>query len=1101
MTTLIQKATARQNNAADVNHSVWLSASAGTGKTRVLTTRIVRLLLSDLTLNPSEILAVTFTRAAAREMENRIRSVLSSWVNMPEEKLIKELEETLARTPTAEEVVRARSLFSIVLNDAVHTNTIHGFCQHLLGRFPVEAGLSPGFRVLDETESGELLAQARTQTLVKAFSGEVQPTWAFDYFTENLGEGTLASRLNMFVWNAHRFEKLIKKHGTIHNVFSKLAHELKVDENLTPETMLKGVSTKGVMEIFVKLLPHLNTLGKRAKDLAVVMADAVAQPENKSLCLKTAMLFFKKADKEPVTAQYMLGKKVWEEGGDVVNLFHEVQNIMAGHMEKAKAEHTYLLSTALLYLGNNVVRTYNELKQAQAVLDFDDLIRLTSELLGKNSHSDWIRYKLDSNIRHALLDEAQDTDSTQWHIIRQFVEEFYAGEGQYESPRTFFAVGDAKQSIYRFRGAEPFVFGDMRDYMLKKKEETGQSAVVENLVASFRSSSTVLNFVDDVFRSEHRRDAVDEYISELKHDAVHENAGGRIEIWPLIKAEKNNGEKREPWTLPVIKEEAPSVKQQVATQVAQSIVSLLNSGDVLHTTKKPVNAEDIMIILRARTLMPALISALDAHKIPHTGADVIDLNKEQLVEDMLQLMLLATNPADAFARMQVLKSPLFGLSDDALLKGEDALPMVLKEFIASAYTLSPYTFLMEAQAKFHIRAKYYDHGDRRQIDETMDALLDSALSYNSHLGLADFVHAFTATPQKVKRELAGAKRRVRLLTAHGSKGLEAPVVYLPDSGKDFYESLARETQLWHVNEKNEDELFLARLSKAESCNFQKEVEAQEKERIFKDEMRLLYVALTRAKDRLYIGGEGKEGADSWYTHIKHALAQLNTFEEQEDGAFVLNNPVEHSAEKAEAVVLDSIESDLPTYATTPPLKGAVASALKASEKMDKDPLELSDTQTLKKLFARGHAVHKLLEILPLLQEEDRENKAQNYINQVLHDFSEDEQQKAINGAFLVLNKYPEFFGKNSRAEVPIFAEKQGKRFDGIIDRLIASENEVTVIDYKTNSIVPENVPEHYAEQLRIYAWALADVFPEKRIKAGIIWTSLSDPRLQWVIDS
>lgn len=1102
--TLIQKATARQNNAADVKHSVWLSASAGTGKTRVLTTRIVRLLLSDFTLKPSEILAVTFTRAAAREMENRIRDILSSWATLPEEVLKEELQKTLTRPATATEISRARSLFHIVLQDPVHTNTIHGFCQHLLGRFPVEADLTPGFKVLDETESSELLSKARTHVLVKAFSGHLQPEWAFQYFAENLGEGTLASRLNMFVWHAHRFEKLIARHGSVENTLSALADALNVKQGLLPQHVSERPSVDGVLDLFAKILPHLNELkGATAGKFSVAIADVLADPKNEARIYQTAMKFFK-TDGEPMTARYALGKKTWEENGIVVQLFHEIQNTMAQHLEKARAQHTYLLSASLLCLGNHVFRTYGELKQAQGVLDFDDLIRSTSSLLKNSNYGDWIRFKLDSNIRHALLDEAQDTDSTQWHIIRSFVEEFYAGAGQHTTPRTFFAVGDVKQSIYRFRGAEPFVFGDMRDYMLTKQEETGNAVAVENLVASFRSSATILNFVDDVFRAPHRREAVDSYIEELVHDAIHAGAGGRIELWPLLQPERSKKEPREPWTLPVLKQQKPTIKQQVAANVADSIVDILNSNDILHTTGKRATAGDIMILLRARTMMPELIEALDARKLPHTGADTLTLNTEPLVEDMLQLMTLATNPSDTFARTQVLKSPLFGWDDAALLT-KTPLPIPLVQFIEEAPVSSAYAFLMQAQSTFHIRAKYYVYGDRRQVDEVFDALLDTALNQHSTLNLTQFVHMFKTVPQKIKRELAGATGRIRLLTAHGAKGLEAPIVYMPDAGKDFYAGLARETQLWDITEDNQDNLFIARLAKADACAFQKETEEKEKQRMFRDEMRLLYVALTRAKDRLYITGEGKGDAESWYTNILHALQDNSHFVQLEDGRYILDNPVHTEAQEATrnaAKVQDSsLEEGLPCYLTQSPKKEGVAQVLKASKTLEQTALELPDVVKLKKLFSRGQAVHKLLEILPTLEAHAQKEKAHTYVQQTLADFSEIEQQQALSSAFVVMKKYAEFFGENSRAEVPVFAEKQGKRFEGIIDRLVVRESEVIILDYKTDSHVPEGVPDHYAEQLRIYAWALSDVFPDKLIRAGIIWTSLSTPRLDWVIDS
>lgn len=1167
---IINSATERQNLAADVGASTWVSASAGTGKTYVLTGRILRLFMADHSLRPEQILAITFTKAAAREMENRIRKHLGEWTTCSTEKLKEDLRYILKLSPQQEveerDIRRARSLFSLVLDEGININTIHGFCQQILGRFPLEVGLSPGFTLMEDLESSRLMDAARSATFKKAMENRLLPQWAFPYYVAAKSESKVTEALDMFMQKARRFRRLFDQSGGLEGVLSSLAGALEIQEpDLSPERMEAQLK-----EAFLtappwqdELLKMAETLqqesGKKGQAFAAKVL-AFHQGNFEGISAQKAFQAYRSAfltqKGEPLKLPTLFGKKVYEAYPLFEDLFTKELSRIKDLFEQEKRLKSFLLSASYLYLGEDMLTHYESLKKKRNVLDFEDLIHYSAALFSDPTQQDWIQYRLDSGISHILLDEAQDTDRDQWQIIQSLVSEFYAGKGQHgDKKRTFFSVGDMKQSVYRFRGAEPHVFSDMLRFLQKQQTESGHAVHQVELNASFRSSQAVLGFVDLVFQEKERLQAVDDLTSELRHRVAHVGTGGVIELWPLIEADAALKQESSGWKLPQKEAHVESSASKMARHVAEHIHQLLNSSERLASTGLPISAGDILILLKSRkSLMGALITALDEFGIPHSGADEMNLQQEVIVQDLLAVMQFLETPTDDLSFAQVLKSPMVSLSEEDFYglceqrrgrslwatfyteKREHPLCHLFKELLAKSGYFPVYDMLMLVLFKLNVRQKYAESlagAALSSMQDSLDIFLSKVLSWQrvNAGGMTEFVQEFKKNLASEKKPLSEDGQRVRLLTAHGSKGLEAPIVIMPDCAGDFYANLSNEDACWQVDDMGVDHLFLHRMvGGAEwAPELQHQLQQAEKSHIFKDDMRLLYVALTRAKERLYMGGVlGMKGLseNSWYYHLKQAIESqadggeaqtspestqkerasqiLNTpFEQEEDGTWRLHMPHAFELPKSDMAQKEQgemVESVPPAWLFKAPASEKGEVVVQASEKVQsKSRLEKVQKSIKRDTFKRGKIIHKLLEMLPYYKEDEWQERALRYLNVAAADVSDAQRLGLLNTAQKVIELNPELYGRNSRAEVPLFSRVGDmKRLEGVVDRLVILEEEVWVIDYKTDAHVPSEVPTDYITQLTSYQKSLTQIFKGKKVKAGVLWTSLDMPKVVWI---
>ena len=1059
MDNILEQASARQNVAADSTHSVWVSASAGTGKTYVLTKRILQLLIKDPTLKPRQILAVTFTRAAAREMQNRLLKRVSTWEKLSDDALKSDIFTIVDANVTQQHLERARTLFAVMLDDGVHMNTLHGFCQHILARFPLEAGLEPHFQLIDEQESKQMLAQAKTDVYRQALEGCLAPDWVFPTLAHHFTEGKMTDVLTDFVRQASKFRKLKRQHKTVEGAAQAAADFLEVPFDITVDQGIKPHLKRFEAVVREALACYHDCEYKRVQNMCAALQEFLQKPYSVSSFISAVKIPLN-ADGDGYRIGWLFGKKVRDVDVDMYDILvancQRVLNAYYG-LTCARLTHGYL------HLGFSVLERYEQIKYQAARVDFDDLIRLTEHVM--RSEKKWLHFKLDSQIRHVLLDEAQDTDREQWYILKTIIDEFYAGDGQHDQPRTFFAVGDVKQSIYRFRGAEPDVFGEMKHYLADQKSPTA----VANMGHSFRSTTAILEAVDHVFSTPEYRMSVDAFSQQIHHEAVQENSGGKAVIWPAQVVENKGDFKREPWTLPTAPVAVDTPRRAVARKIAMHIHTLLNDSIVLHTTKKPVKPGDIMILVRTRTMQPELIAALDEAGLPHGGADTVAFLSDLAVLDLIALMKWRVNPADKMSYFHVLKSPLVGWSDSDILSNKSTP----KQLLISP-DLSAYDFLSRALQQLPVVRT-----------EGVTYLLEEALEITraGQGNLTGFIHQLQDQIFKKEQEPSGNK--IRLMTTHSAKGLEAPIVFLADSGRNFYQNLPKESVLWG------DDLCLVRLKKGARPAGQIILEKKEKERLLSDEMRLLYVAMTRAKDQLYIAAESypeKEAQNCAHGLILKAVDGI--WREENDGSLVWEKPVKIAAEKASKNLAEPTEVSLPNWCLKPAAFERGVVPLNPSEKAIETHMLANSAVHAK--FAYGDMMHRLLEILPTYPKRIQMDKGRHYLEQ--KGIPQNQIETMLLQVKNVFEKNIKLFGEMSRAEVPVMYLKNGHKMDGVIDRLVVMENEVWIVDYKTSD--PGNAT-RYQKQLQSYVRALAEIYPDRQIKAGILWTKTA--ALEWVI--
>jgi ATP-dependent helicase/nuclease subunit A len=1079
---MLQEAQVQQAQASDPGVSAWVGASAGTGKTRVLTDRILRLLLEEEGIDPAHIVAITFGRLAAAEIFDKLMERLSPWLDMAEVTLRAELAVLLGHPPTQAQLAQARQLPDILLETPPRIATLDGFCHSILQRFPLEAGVPPGFEVLDEEAGARLTYQALEKTLTMLAQDKGEAGQAFARLVTMVPERGLRETLVKLVQQRAVWEEMMEKAGGLDCLLEKLARALSLDPDWREEEMESYIATTwlpdaGEQEELCALTDWLKAGKKTSRQMGERLVAFLALSPAQQ-CQRWRLyrdIFFTVGDNPTPRTRLADSDRVAQAPEKAEQLAREQERLIRVE-EGRRARVVYHQSAALLLVGQQVLQTYQQLKVAQSALDFTDLVVRTVRLLRNPQLGAWVQYRLDKAIHHILVDEAQDTSLGQWHVIEALMEEVLAGEGQHAQSRTLFAVGDIKQSIYRFRGAEPRVFEHMWQ-ALQQGDATGEKTRRVPLTTSFRSSPAVLQAVDQVFADI----ALEEKMQE--HQSVYPGRFGRVELWGLCRDDAKSQPPRKSWQLPSYEPQASTPRRRVATRVAETVKSLAEGPTILAATGQPVNYGDMMILLRGRTMLPTIISCLQAWEVPYvdtTGQDGCD---HILIQDLVALGLCVTNPGDSLALAQVLKSPLFCWADEDVLtlRGSPALLWealqarggpaadILHGLQQKAATSSPHEFYVEALRQTEARGRYMHRlgqvrsaAARRAVNQLIDTFLDAALEAES---LAGFLHDL----QRQGLSLGGmpdkAVDAVRIMTVHKAKGLEAPIVFLPDTMAAYDGNLGREKLLWS------DDMVLASTASEEGKSaLQTRLLQEEKEKRQQDEQRLLYVAMTRAQEYLYIGGAAGKNQQqrNWYELVKAVAHQKNGWSPQGQDWVLSSGLPPRPAEKLEETEPKGEPPPLPDWATQKAPAERVTRQ-RATEKSRHDPAAA----------ARGEKLHRLLDILPRYEQDQWESLAPGV----------PDMHATVRA---VMAQYPWLFGQNTRAEVPLGTQTVA----GVVDRLVVTEQEVRIIDYKTDRTVPAQVPAIYREQLKTYADIVKDVYPDRAVKAGILWTETLT--LDWV---
>jgi ATP-dependent helicase/nuclease subunit A len=1125
---------ATQRRASDPAASVWVGASAGSGKTTILTSRVMRLLLAGVA--PERILCLTFTRAAAAEMAIRVTRGLSYWATCEDDALREALDKLQGHAPEAGQLTEARRLFARLLScpGGMRIRTIHAFCQEMLRRFPIEANLPPHFALIEEDNARALQEDVQADLLRAASSAPEKSLGRALYrLVRDLGERGFGDAMRGILAGRARFQNAIAHAGSLDALIAEMRAALELAPEDTEENLCRAAVDD--RRLPKDILPAARHLTEGSKMFAVRGQAMLAWLELPSDTRPQAFddycdFFFtekgefyeKFADKELLKKYPDLDKTLRREAARLLSL--------RARIETARIADG---SAAMLTLGEELLHRYETRKTAQALLDYDDLVIRAEELLRRPGIAPWVLFKLDGGLDHILVDEAQDTSRAQWNIVKALAEEFFAGRGaREERDRTLFVVGDEKQSIFSFQHADPAAFASMRDYFARRITEAEKPYLEVPLHVSFRSAPAILRAVDTVFTDPRARQGVS--LEATEHHPHHGEKIGRVEVWPLIEPEKDKAA-GEAWALPLDYEKERDPEAELAALIAARIANWRAKKERLPGKSRAIRPGDIMILLRRRgRFADLMVRALKERKVPVTGVDRMQLVKQLAVMDLLALVQFALLPEDDLTLATVLRGPLLGLSEEQLMvlaigrKGtlwqslatKAARDPVLKaardylaRWLASADFLTPFSMLAHVlneacpARKTSGRQALWARLGPDALDP-IDELLNTAQEFGRmHApSLQAFLHWLFASEAEIKRELekdGGAKNegQVRIMTVHAAKGLEAPIVFLPDAAGT---PRAQDVPKFLWDEAKGVPLYVPRKPGA---GLARRLWENARQKQMEEYRRLLYVALTRAADQLYIAGckstrgEGENASESWYALIENALRPLHEpfAVKDEEPAPVIAFADRELFVPGEAT---SLEKEIPAPAKLPlwarrkaPSEPAAPKTvapsrigLSAEDRSPEPPSAPPDQR-----YARGRIIHRLLESLPEMEDARREDAARRFLANPQHRLAKKEQAEIAKEVLDLLRdpKYAPLFASGSRAEVPLVGRVGKDEIAGQVDRLCVREDGVWIVDYKSNRPPPahvKDVPIAYKRQLAAYRAVLRKIYPQKPIRCFLLWT-------------
>ncbi|MFC0407315.1 double-strand break repair helicase AddA [Roseomonas elaeocarpi] len=1108
-----QRAERAQQEASDPGLSAWVGASAGSGKTKVLTDRVLRLLLRPKA-EPGRILCLTFTKAAAAEMATRLARRLGGWAVADDATLGHEIRALTGRAPDEAGLRDARALFCRVLEQpgGMRINTIHAFCQSLLRSFPLEASLPPQFALLEDADALTLLAEAREAALG---GGRVEDA-SIRLLSQLDGSDDTARMLREMAKQRERLRPLLDAAGGRFAVDAALRESLLLPEGETADDIpaLLCRPDEAVRTQAQILLEHKN---KTQRELGQKMLDFLGTPEGERLGRAAEWFAILHTDKgtlrkalEPIEAM----------AAESARLLALQARWNAHRMRDATA--------ALLDATRPVLADYAARKRRLGALDFDDLIHRAQMLL-RDPGSAWVMFKLDGGLDHLLLDEAQDTNPEQWGIASSLAEEFFAGDGVREAgERTLFVVGDEKQSIYGFQGADARGFESWEARFREQVVRSGNTFRPVALDVSFRSCTPVLELVDAVFHEgAAKHGVVRPDGAPLRHFSDRAGQAGSVEVWPLLQ--RGTTAEPEPWVVPPVPVPAADSDAQLAETLAARIDWMVRHETLPSRGGRPVRPGDIMVLVRRRTrLTELLVRQLKRRGVAVGGVDRIALIEQIAVEDLLALLDVLLLPEDDLQLAALLKSPIIGLDEDTLFtlchgregalwhallrhRGADTATGRAADWIARladrADLVTPHALLSEVLGEHGRRAMLLERLGTDAAD-ALDELLSAALRYeNRHPpSLQGFTHWLRRGGAEVKRDAENTGDAVRIMTAHGAKGLQAPVVILPDVGRGG----VRTTLLW------QDDVPLWAPRREFQAEAWRDADRRRAEAAAEEENRLLYVALTRAEDRLLVCGQeprGREnGETSWHALVRAGMSRCDGVAEEDfdpvsfggPASAVFLGPVlrltaeQTAAPRVEAAGEVAAPVALPGWATVPaPVEVSedpVAPSRLAGEEVVPPAAAPHGTRDPSgRRFRRGLLIHGLLQNLPDHPEEAREAVARRHLARPGHGLTEEEQAATLREVMAVI-AHPalrDAFGPDSLAEAPLAARINGRVVAGQVDRLLVGDDRVVVVDYKTNRPPPdraEDVPPAYLRQMAAYRAALQQAWPGRVVECVLVWT-------------
>ncbi|ERF84531.1 double-strand break repair helicase AddA [Bradyrhizobium viridifuturi] len=1125
-----------QARASDPKASTFVSANAGSGKTHVLVQRVIRLLLSGVP--PEKILCITFTKAAAANMAERVFTTLGHWVTLDDAGLDAAIREAGIAHPSASLRREARKLFACALETpgGLKVQTIHALCTRLLQQFPFEANVPARFAVLDDRDQNEMMERANLAVFLEASRIPDSPIGrALRTAMANAADVTFKEVVREACLSRDHFMAWTDAAGNATAAAAQMSAAL-------------GVSADDRIEdVEREIVDGPNLPRSSWKEMATLLDTSSKADQKQAERLRAALTFTGAAQVDEYLGVFLTDDRA-PRASVITNSFIK-KNPVAGNrfdaeidrlgplIERRRAVVARDRTEALIHIATAAAAHYRREKLERGLLDYDDLIDKTLAMLDRVS-SGWVHYKLDRGVDHVLIDEAQDTSPRQWDIVAHIISEFTSGAGARDGlVRTVFAVGDEKQSIFSFQGAAPREFDLRRRELRRRFEEAGLKFDPVSFTYSFRSGPVILHSVDHVFREQEIFRSIHAVENGYPiHNAMTDAGPSLIELWDLAVADDRQD--IEGWRAPFDGVAVTSPEVKLARRIQAEIKRLVTSGTMTGSAggRRPLRYGDMLILVRRRgNAFDAVIQALKHAGIPVAGADRLKLTEHIAIIDLMNLADALLLPQDDLALAVALKSPLFGLDDDDLFKLAYQRRGSLREALtAQAPTDERFSaalqrleecerrFTQETPFAFYAWLLGGDGGRARMLrrlgheaNDALDEFLELALGYErkAPASLQGFVAWLRAADTEVKRDMEISRDEVRVMTVHGAKGLEASVVFLVDTTTS--PSDTQRLRLIHLPQGNaapnapgvvvwagkkaEDPPAVADARKAMLGDTEDEYR------------RLLYVAMTRAADRLIVGGcmPGNMSTvrkSSWYDLITRGLANagLKLEEEETPAGKVMrySRPDDIADLSGPAAPTEAAPVALPSWlreAAAP--EASAAGVLRPSDPSDGDshPIRSGESVQLRaRALQRGTLVHRLLQSLPEIALERRLGAALGYLARNADGWSEDERAALARQvvALTVDLRFAPVFAPGSRAEVSIVGrlERPGlpkALVSGQIDRLVVTPNEVLIVDFKTNNAPPRtaaDAPKGYIRQLALYRAVLAKLYPQRIIHAALLWT-------------
>ena len=1127
--------------------SLIIEASAGSGKTYQLINRLVQLLLNGA--KPSHIVAITFTRKAAAEMQTRLQERLYDLAIMEQTSLESTLLEIMgnASTPLLD---KARGLYEEVIfsPQSVRCSTFHSFCQEILKRFPFEAEVPPGFEL---SESTAMLKQQAWQALMTECEQNKHSSTntSIGFLFDELGLNNTRDCLNSFLEQRSDWWAWTQPaKNPVGYAINKMQALFDIDPKINP---LESFFNKENLDD--KLSSFCHSLGKLKAKTYTDWLDKIANARDTSLSLeerhqniRSAFLTDKGTPRKIKVAKSLASlfdeneeDNLQQSHINICSTLEELNNNLLRLTNYHINKHWYIAGEA--YLSH-----YQNIKYSLRQLDFTDLEWQTYCLLTKSQHALWVQYKLDARINHLLIDEFQDTNPIQWRLLQPLIEEFSQQQNDKTNPTdhcSVLLVGDTKQSIYRFRRAEPKLFP-----IASKLVEDKFSSERLQLNASWRSSPAIINFVNTVFSETHFSNMIESF---PLHQTALTDLQGSVTLldYPSIEQEdiKTDTAFRNPLEQPRI--EKQSEHQLEAKNIANKIKSLIEDKTPITISgiTRNIEYQDIIILLRNRTNAKYYEKALHQSGIPFVGSERGTLLDCLEVSDIIMLLNWLITPFNNIALVSILRSPLFSVSDKTLIQlaqihskdvgmnnwftkievllsdnsvqidsNLDNAFSLLKRWQTIATQIPVHDLLDVIYNEADVLAQYqhaYPAHLKSRTQTNLTRLIELALDVDS--GRYPSLQQFIAHIQQIKNSTEEApdtpaasndKNRVQVMTIHASKGLEAPIIFLAnaDAGADTKDKYTYKTLIDWPAEKNTPNMMLLANSSKQRDDVSQSMIEKDKQSQQRETANLFYVAITRARQHLYISAaKPTKNKTDWYNLIQsgYDIASLKEDDNQQEIVIeshlsdtITANDSSKATEELISINKPLIDSKLNSTLSIDTHYQDIQQSISPSQLTNAAATKNNNNAESNNADAtnRGIIIHATLENIcnhPDLTKSEILNKLGFDISDTLWNEYWAEAEQVVS-----YTDFSTFYSTNDQSfnEVSISYLDNNKTVYGIIDRIVVTDNTVHIIDYKTHQNVSENnlldYAKQYQPQLNHYQTAAKKLWPNHSIQSYLLFT-------------